>query len=268
MAVASQLGITLNAMERSSGNAGGSADAAEPAERAAYRTAVLFRSRIEIGRILDDLARDGSTVSADVQNGQRLFLTRVLHVDPEREFFVIAYSENKTANMELREQAGVDLRATHHGSRIEFSAWRPADTVFNEQAAVRLEFPVMLARWQRRQYPRYELPAEASLRCVADSAGFAPFEARISDISLGGLGAMIYDADIRLPAGTVLRDCRIMVPGKEAVDTDLEVRYTTPTVLADGSRLNRSGVRFLQKTDELEALIKVFVIDLEQKAKE
>ena len=72
----------------------------------------------------------------------------------------------------------------------------------------------------------------------------------------------------QVPPGTLLRDCRIMVPGREAVVTDLEVRYTTPSVLADGSRVNRSGVRFLQKTDELEALIKVFVIDLEQKAKE
>ncbi len=103
---------------------------------------------------------------------------------------------------------------------------------------------------------------DVSLRCVADSRGFAPFEARIADISRGGLGVMIYDPDIHLPPGTVLRDCRIMIPQRESVITDLQVRYTRPVVLGDGSRVNRSGLQFLQKTDELEALIRVFVVDL------
>jgi c-di-GMP-binding flagellar brake protein YcgR len=254
-------------MERFPEKTGGdAADASAHPDSLADTTAILFRSRIEIGGILEALAREGSTLSAELQNGQRPFLTRVLHVDPQREFFVVAYSEDKAANLRLLEQPAVDLRGVHQGARIEFSAARPADTVFGGRAGIMLEFPVVLVRWQRRHHPRYEAPPEASLRCVADTAGFAPFEARISDISLGGLGTIVCDADIRLPAGSVLRECRIVVPQKEAVVSDLEVRYTRPEVLPDGTRLNRSGVRFLRKTEELEALIRVFMVKPEQTA--
>ena len=237
------------------------ADNSEAGDSLAQTTAILFRSRIEIGRILDALVASRSTVSADL-DGERLFLTRLLCVDPDREFFAIAYSEQKSANAGALEQSSLTLHATHEGARIEFSAANPTDTLIQDEAAIRLEFPVVLVRFQRRQYPRYALSTDVSLRCVADSRGFAPFEARIADISRGGLGVMIYDPDIHLPPGTVLRDCRIMIPQRESVITDLQVRYTRPVVLGDGSRVNRSGLQFLQKTDELEALIRVFVVDL------
>jgi len=97
-----------------------------------------------------------------------------------------------------------------------------------------------------------------------DSGGFTPFEARITDISVGGMGAMIHDVEINLPAGTVLKNCKIMHPHGDAVFVDVEVRYSVRVMLPDGEWAHRSGFRFLEQSPGLVELIKIFVVDLDQ----
>ena len=72
---------------------------------------------------------------------------------------------------------------------------------------------------------------------------------------------MIYDAGVRLAPGTVLRGCRIMMPGSKPVVTDLEVRYTVATVQPDGSLAQRSGVKFLGEPAGIDALLSRFVVE-------
>jgi len=234
----------------------------ELADHFAHATGVLFRSRTEIDRILQTLLRDGTVVATDLEQGERLFLSRLLCVDPNGEFLVIAYSQDKIANSTLLAQASVTFHASDKGAHMEFRAFGPSETLFGGAAAIRFAFPQALVCSQRREHARIPVPSDVSLRCVADSTGAAPFEARIIDISLGGVGGMVYDAKIRLPAGTVLKDCKIVAPHGEAILVDLEVRYTVAVLRSDGGLASRSGVRFLSRPAGIEALINVFVRDL------
>ncbi|MFH1045104.1 MAG: flagellar regulator YcgR PilZN domain-containing protein [Pseudomonadota bacterium] len=224
-------------------------------------TGVLFRSRIEITRILERLARDRVVLSAEVGDAGQLFLTRLLHVDPGGEFFVLAYSEERRANIALLEQASVVFRGNDKRGRIEFAAAAPSETVFDGDPAVRFTVPQALLRSQQRGHPRFTLPSDASLRCIADSAGVAPFEARIVDISRGGMGGILYGPGVRLPPGTVLRGCKIMVSGGKPIIVDLEVRYTASVVQPDGSLARRSGVKFLGEPKGIDALLNRFVVE-------
>ena len=209
----------------------------------------MYRSHIEIAGILRSLENERSLVSADVNGGKQLYLTRIVHVDPGTEYFVIACSDEKSANAALLAEKTVVFRATFQKTRVEFSAAHPSDISHNDMAAIRLSFPEALTQVQRRRFPRYQVPGDVSLRCVADTGGFTPFEAHITDISLGGLGAMLYDAGIQLPNGTKLRGCRIVVPDHEAAVVDIEVRYTKSVLLDDGTLANRSGMRFMQQCE-------------------
>lgn len=229
----------------------------------ATSSGVLYRSRMEIARILADLARDNAILSTDVEHGESLFLTRILHVDPGQEFFVVAYGDERAANAALLGKEVVTFLASHPRFRIEFTASHPVDTLFQGRSAVKMSLPDVLVEQQRRQHRRYPVPADVSLRCVADSAGVVPFEARIADISRGGLGAMVYDAGIQLPPGTILRRSRVIIPGHEAVEVDLEVRYSKPIALPDGTWANRAGVRFVSSEDRIDDLLRVFVTDLD-----
>ena len=201
-------------------------------------------------------------LSAEVQNGEQLFLAPLLHVDPERNFFVPGFSDEQSANKDAVLRASLDFVSYLHGARIEFEAIGPEDVLHEGKPGIRFAFPKALVRSQQRQHPRIPVPSDVSLRCVADNAGVMPFEARIVDISLGGMGGMIYDATIRLPVGTVLRGCKIVVPGRDAVIADVEVRHTSAVIQQDGSLAHRSGVRFLKRSRAIQALIDVFIQDL------
>ena len=81
-------------------------------EDASNATGVLFRSHIEITRILRQLAGDGTVLSAEVGELRQLFLTRLLHIDPEGEYLVMAYSQERPANAALLEQTYVVFHAS------------------------------------------------------------------------------------------------------------------------------------------------------------
>jgi len=227
-------------------------------------TGVLFQSRIEIARILRELARDEALVSAAVGQGQQLFLTRVLHVDPNGEFFVIAYCEQRQANHALLQEPFVAFRANRGFWRLEFTALAPTETVFDGIAGVRFSLPGSLVQSQRREHPRLPVPPDVSLRCIADAAGVASFEARIIDISRGGMGGMIYGGGVQLSPGTVLRGCRIVTPAGEAVVVDLEVRYTVPLAQPVGRFALRAGVRFIGEQEQIGKLLETFVTELDE----
>ena len=82
-----------------------------------------------------------------------------------------------------------------------------------------------------------------------------PFDAKIREISFGGISALFYSADITLEPGTVLVGSRIEVPGLDPVTVDLEVRYSEVVTLPDGSRGHSSGFRFINPPDDLNRLI-------------
>ena len=227
----------------------------------------LFRSQIEIKGVLEALAQRQVTISADIGNDsgeELLFLTRLLQVDPAGQFIVIACSRDKPANQALFTCPALVLHANLDNAHIEFAVSDPADVMLRDVAAIRLRFPDSLLRLRRREHPRFILPPSVPLRCVADSGGFTPFEARITDISVGGMGAMIYAVEINLPAGTVLKNCKIVHPRGDAVIVDVEVRYSVRVMLPDGEWAHRSGFRFLQQSPGLAELLKIFVLDLDQ----
>lgn len=225
---------------------------------------VLYRSHIEICRILDVLAKDHTSISAAIAGGW-IFVSHILFVDQNAGHFIVSYGANKQINNRLLELPSLSFTANHNGTYFEFEVSKPVETQIEGELAVQFALPDSLILGNRREHPRIPVPPEASLRCIADEAGFAPFESHISDISHDGLGGLIYDPDINLEPGTVLKKCRIIIPSGNAVVADLEVRNVKVITLPDGTLANRVGFRFIQRPDEITELINYFIQDLDKK---
>ena len=226
---------------------------------------VLFRSRMEICRILQALAQEHSPISAEIKNGQP-FASRVLAADPVGGHFVIAYSVHKLINAMLLDSVTVEFTATdHQGLHFTFVAVNPEESHSAGEPAIQFALPKTLLMHNRREHPRFPVPADVSLRCIADEAGFMSFESHITDISQEGMGCLIYDPEINLEAGTILRGCKVILPRGEAVVADLELRYASTVALPDGSLANSAGFRFYNKSDDLAKLINQFIQDLDKK---
>jgi flagellar brake protein len=234
-----------------------------PAEALKRTGNVLLRSQIEIERILNALVNRRTTVWAETAPGEKLMLTRLLHVDPQGSSIVVGYSDEKQLNDGLLASKEVTFHAGIERTYLEFISGLPSETVFREALAMRFSFPAALLCSQRREHPRLRVARGTSLRCVADGEGVMPFEADIVDISSGGLGSLLHDSAVHLVAGTILKGCKIVHPCGDALVADLEVCHSTVVKTANGEWASRAGFRFVQRPDGIAKFIGVFVLDLE-----
>lgn len=233
-------------------------------DRIAGRSQTLVRSRLEIARILDAITRKRMPLTAYFPATDHLFVSYVSHVDANAGFLVVDYGSDKTANAAVLMAPSVRFSSNNEGAGIEFIGSDPVETLIDQVPGIRFAFPDVLVVQQRRTHRRIRTLPDVPLRCIADTQGAISFEAEIIDISVGGFGAMIYGNDIHLNAGTVLHGCKVIHPSGAVVDLDIEIRYSVATTLEDGSPARRAGCRFIGVPAQLEALMRVFVLDLEK----
>ncbi len=211
----------------------------------------LLRSRSKIAPVLEALATRRDRVTAELPGSQDLFTTQLVLADPVGDFILIAAALDDALNSALLALARVTMVAQPDDWHIEFVGVEPSAVVHEGVAAIRLGYPEILTVQQRRQNERYDAAPAIVLRCVADAGGFAPFDAQIRDVSMGGISVLLYPPDVMIEPGTVLVGNRIEIPGADAVTVDLEVRYSELLTLEDGSRARCSGFRFLNASDEV-----------------
>ncbi len=223
----------------------------------------LTRSRTEIARILLEISRQRTPVTATLNHDRKLFITRILQVDAESGRFVIDYSLSKTADSALLCAAAIVLHIEVGRSHIVFRATSPVDVANEARPGIRLDFPAFLVRHRQRAHPRYKIPPQMGLKCIVECPGFLSFELEVVDISLQGQGMMLSDLGIRLDPGTILQNCRIIYPGRRPILIDLEIRYSKTLLQPDGSQLRRVGCRFLGDASDIADLIKMFNVRLD-----
>lgn len=235
--------------------------------RIAGSTQVLIRSRIEIGAILQSLVDGNQPLVSHHQIHDQMFIASLHRVCAEQNFIVVGYSDNKTANADVFAAGNVLFRANHSRGCVGFMAGNPVEC-HDPVEGIRFDFPEVVSIEQRRVHKRIQVVPETRLNCLADAGGITPFDARIVDIGLSGVGFMVYDLAIRLQAGTVLNGCRIDLPDGSVACVDIEIMNSVRLVLPDGRLASRAGCRFIGDPDKIDKLLKVFILDLEQRDQE
>ncbi len=230
--------------------------------KATIPTNALYRSRIEICRILQILTRENCPIFAEVKEDQ-LFITRILRVDEHAGYLAIEYGAGKSINSALFNQPSLKFRASYLGAHLIFKVAYPLEILLEGKPAIRFMLPRSLIFSQRREHSRVVIPPHISLSYTAKDANGKLFDAKIFDISMDGMGGMICDENITLQIGTVLKGSRITYPGGIPITVDLVVRNTKIIARTDGTLYTRTGVRFMQSREEIQALINLFVYDLD-----
>jgi len=223
----------------------------------AAASGIISRSPEEIGRVLELLRARGVPVRA--QLGDALaFTSRIAHLDPARAYFVLETGGDDAAERALLARPRASFRALAGSLHVEFAAAAPRRAKLGGRDAIRMSYPDVMATRQQRASERLPVQPQAPLHCLADAGGVISFDGHMTDISSGGIGFVHYGSGITLEPGTILRGCRIEVPGRAPVAVDLEVRYSVPTSLPDGRPALRSGCRFIEPTDEVKTLLAAY----------
>ena len=105
------------------------------------------------------------------------------------------------------------------------------------------------------------VPAKVALRCDM-RVGALSLEAAVVDISLGGLGTLVYDSRVRLEPGMRIEGARIQHADNVPVSIDLEITNVTPVVDREGRAANRAGCIIRGSRHTLEELVRMFISDL------
>ena len=215
----------------------------------------IRHSPTEIAAVLAILQNENATLSAHLQGGELRFASKLRAVDPTRAFIIIDASADEAANAALLARPRCTFFAPIPGGQVEFAAADPQAVEHDGSQAIRLKFPDVLADRQRREHERAAVWPQVPLECVADEGGILSFKGGLVDISIGGLGFLMYDPSITLEPGTVLKGCRIEPYNDEPLVLDLEVRYSEMVDLADGSHAERSGCRVVERPESLKEFV-------------
>jgi hypothetical protein len=219
--------------------------------------ASVLRSKNDIAAALEALQDAGQKIVSFLDGGETLFQATLAEVDAARGYIVLAPTSEPAASRALLAQPRCIFSATLEGLRMEFVAGRPRP-IRDGAGRITLDFPDVLSRW-RRSHERSAISPGVPLHCTADSEGVMPFEGLVVDIGPEGLGFLIHAESISLEPGTVLRSCLIDLPGHPPCKADLEVCYSQPMVLGDGTHSLRSGCRFIDTSGSVAELIRFYL---------
>ena len=92
--------------------------------------------------------------------------------------------------------------------------------------------------------------------------GSLSLEAAVVDISLGGVGTLIYDPRIRLEPGMRVERARIVHGANDPVTVELEITNVTEVKDRQGRPANRAGCMIRGSRETLEELVLMFISDL------
>ena len=129
---------------------------------------VLYLSRIEICRILQDLSEKHISIIAEIGTSWT-FVSHVLLVDTDEEYFVISYCANKLLNNKVLELPALKFTSSYQDAHLVFECSGPAETLYDGQPAIQYAIPRALTYYHRREYPRIRIPEEISLRFCCQS---------------------------------------------------------------------------------------------------
>ncbi|HTN27861.1 MAG TPA: flagellar regulator YcgR PilZN domain-containing protein [Burkholderiales bacterium] len=209
----------------------------------------------EIAQILGILVTRKAPITAHLQAGELQFTSSLRAVDPVRSVIIIEPDADETANAALLSRPRCTFFSTLPAGHVEFVAAEPQKIEHGGKPAIRLKFPDVFAFRQRREHDRAVISPQVPLECVADEGGVLSFKGGLVDISIGGLGFLVYDPNITLEPGTVLKGCRIDPYNESPLVLDLEVRYSEMVALPDGTRAERSGCRVVEHPESLKEFV-------------
>jgi c-di-GMP-binding flagellar brake protein YcgR len=223
---------------------------------------LLVRSGIEIERLLSSMADDAATVTAHLPS-KLMFLSRVVSVSVDEQQVMMAYSDHKPANAEVLGANTVTFKCNHRGAQFAFACSKPRHGAHSGQPAIRMNAPpIVLAAQPRNFAARPQLPTAADVRCDL-RMGLQSFGAKLIDVGLDGKAFILGDPAIPVCDGTRLKGACLRHSERDSLMVDLDVQKVVQAVLPDGKRATRIGCRIVAAREELEKIIRLFIVDLQ-----
>lgn len=231
----------------------------------------LTQHPIAIAQILNELAKNKTTLNLSFNYGQDQGLTTVIGVSRDKKYVYMDKSLDAGFNKRLLASETVVFSKTD-GIKIRWVSHQLTEVSLKDGAAIKLSLPKSLYRFQRREFFRSPTPATDPVICYIPyrnptNDAQEKLEMNLVDANLGGIGTMVSDhLSSLLQLEKVFPHCMIKLPNFGELDVSLCVKHITETVMLNGAKKFRVGFQFVGLSHAEERIVQQYVLHLEREA--
>jgi len=223
-----------------------------------------------VASVLRAIAAAGTRTAAYMDNGETFVHTTLLSVEARPPVLLFERGPDDALNARLLKANKITFVTSDHGVPVQFSANNPGIAAFQGSDAFSVSMPQRVLRLQRRMY--YRLPGEpiqgqlaCELPCATGDA-LTVVKTVVLDLSCGGLAAVV-PADAPLLETGSRNLCKIELPGIGRIESMIEVRATSETMLPGQRPGRRYGLEFVNINNKDVALIQRFILEQQRARK-
>lgn len=225
----------------------------------------LLHAPREIAFVLRQLASKGALVTAMFGNERDFLLTTVIGVA----------EDNRSLLLDLGRDEEIVSRALRKGHllcdtqldrvKIQFEIEHIEKTEHEHLPALRAPLPGLLLRLQRREYYRLSVPLADDMLCSVPLESGRSINARVIDISGGGLALLVTPTNSPFAPGQVFKNCSLTLPHAVGpIRFTLEVRNLFRISQRDGREMVRAGCQFSDMPMQVADQIQRYILRAEQ----
>lgn len=156
---------------------------------------------------------------------------------------------------------------SHDKVKVRFSTGPAQRIEKSGRPAFCVQFPDSMLRLQRREFYRVLAPIARPVRCVLpidEEDSVRNVEARLRDISQGGVAIIVNPGDLPADLHTRIPNCKIALPDVGNVMVALETVYMVEMTLLNAKTVMRVGCQFVRPSMAALALVQRYMMKLER----
>lgn len=234
-----------------------------------YNEQFLKQSPLAVLGVLRDLHKNQVPVRLSWSSGQ--FISKILEVTATG--LIVDFGSQPQENQAAQKATNIQFTAETEGAKVEFMMPKIQPVDYLNLPAFHAPLPPTLWFIQRREYFRISAPLQPYYHCNTALPDGTPFQFRLCDLSLGGMGALV-DGPLPegLKAGMRFSQVEMDLSQWGKFHFDMQLITLSERKVIDGKNQTistpRLSFRFLNVNPAVERELQRIIFSLERSARE
>lgn len=227
----------------------------------------VLRDPLEVAAVLNGLIQQRCIVSAHPDGKRDFVLSTLLAADKSNGRLFFDPPGDDASRQKALAAASMTFSALLEKIKVQFSTMGLTAGEFEGHAALVAPWPEKVLRLQRREYFRLITPVAHSVVCnipVPTDESVRTFEARVLDISGGGIGVLVPPKGLQLSTDMEFDECSLLLPEFGNVSTRLRIRSIFQVTNKNGMTMMRAGCQFVDLPRGAETVIQRYILKMER----
>lgn len=232
-------------------------------------TQYLLRDHKEIVFILRQLAARRNNITAYFGDAQKFLLTTLLGISQDEKEIFLDLGPDTALNAQAIASQHLLCLTQLEKVKIQFPLDKFELSQFERYPALRCALPDMILRLQRREYYRLAAPSSHPLACrIPITPGSNNrIEARVLDISGGGIAVIVPPRELDFQTEHEFPDCRLELPEFGFITATLRIRNIFKITQPNGTEVLRAGCQFVDLSPAVANTIQRYILKVERERK-